>query len=84
MNKPNVAVLLDTLRLYQKMQAGKGGARASVNTTTAADNGEKKNNGNKGKGSRRCFLGCNDTHPIWGCDVFKKKTAAPQSWKSDN
>jgi hypothetical protein len=74
MNKPNIAALLDTLRLYQKMQAGKSVARPTVNTTNAAVNGDKKNHGQKGVGGRKCIVGCTENHPLWRCGVYNNKS----------
>jgi hypothetical protein len=74
MHKPNVDVLLEELRLFQRMPASKVGARPTVNNVYASEDGKGK--GKRGSGPRKCPLGCSDSHPIWSCNVYKNKSAS--------
>ena len=76
MDKPNVEVFLNILRLYQKMQGSQGGPKRTVNNVNAGNNDGKKNNSQKGVGGCKCIVSCTENHPLWQCDVYKNKSSA--------
>ena len=72
MHKPDIEVLLDNLRLYQRMPASKGGAKPAVNNV---NNSSTRSKGKGGAGFPNCSLGCPESHPLWKCSLFKEKSA---------